>query len=435
MTDDPHDITDHTSTPQPTVSAYLARMQQPPLSVLFCVEFLERFAFYALVSLFTLYLVEQRGFADVEAFSLYGFYLAFTYVAPLFGGLLSRHVRGQLRMAQLGAALLGLGYALLSVDGNVSLYAALCILAVGHGLFKPATPAVLANVYPRLDDRRETAFIVFFLAIQLGAFLAPLSAEAMRQQTGYHAVFILAATALGLATLLLLLFRRRLQAALVAAEPKTETPVRWAALFIMYLIWMLHTTATCAYQLNLPIFVRDHVDLRFGGYQLTTGFWLAFEPLFQLLLAPLTLLGFRFLYRQRIVLSTVAKVGMGMVLLTLPCLFMVKASLESGQFARVSPLWIVVACAASAVPNIFLLPLVLLIISQLAPRRKIGTIFGLWFFLTLLSQRAARMLAPLGQSFSIPTYYGGLAILSLLAAGLWISQVRRIEAALQLETS
>lgn len=404
------------------------------LLVLFIAETLERFAFYVLVSVVTLYLVEHRGLTVDSAFRLYGTMMALAYLAPLVGGIVADRVLRQMRAVILGAALLGVGYTLLLVDSSESLYAAIGILAAGLGLFKPAMPAVLANLYPRLDARRETAFILFFMGMQLGAFLAPITAEATRQRFGWSAVLALSAGAMVAATLLLTVAGRSLSTPPPNPAPPAEPPIRWSALLVIYLIWIFHSAVTGASSASLPLFVRDHVDLTFGGRfspPMSPSLVTACEPIFQFLSAPLVILGFLYLRRRRLEPSSLAKIGIGMVLTVLPCLLMARGALLSAGHERISMFWILGTCMASALPTLFLMPIVLTIISQLAPGRHLGTLFSIWFVLTAMSTKAANALRSLEMLVQPPIFYGTLGLISLATAGLWISQVRRIEAALR----
>lgn len=404
-------------------------MKQASLWTLCVVEMLERFAYYGMLAFLALYLIEQHGIAEAGAFSLFGSFVTLTYLAPLLGGVLADRVLGQLRSVFIGAALLAGGYALLCVQERSALYAGLFMIILGHGLFKPAIAAVIANRYPRLDTRRESAFIVFFLAIQLGAALAPLGALTAPALLGWRASFAASTAAMGLA-LLVLSGQRGLSQPLPPSE--AELPPRWSALLVAYLIGTLHFAAATTLKASLPQFAREHVDLTLGGEfprPLAVSLLQGSEVIFQTLLAPIVLLGLSLLRRRRVELSVVATIGIGMVLVVLPCLLMVRAALQADQGSPVSMLWVLGAYLAVALPNLLLTPMMLVLISQLVPRRHLSTAFALWFALHVVSTKAANALMASKSELSQPLWYGGLGALALLATGLWISQVRRIEAA------
>lgn len=402
--------------------------------MLCAVELLERFAYFSLMEILMFYLTQQRGMDQSAAASSVGNFLALVYLAPLPGALLADRVLGQVRAVLLGAALLAGGYAMLVFHDSGTFYAALLALIAGYGLFKPAIPAVLANSYPRLDASRETAFIVFFLAIQFGAFLAPLASAAAQMNFGWAGSFATSAAAMTLAVLLLLGGRRRLIQAHWPPDAAAEPPPRWSALLVIYLICTLHSVAANSLLVSLPLFARAHVDLTLGGRfanPIPEGSLRSSEVVFQALLVPLVLLGLFFLRRRRVELSVLAKIGIGMVLVVLPCLLMVRASLGAEHGQPVSMLWVLGAYLALALPSLFLTPIVMVLVSQLVPRRHLSTVFAMWFAVTTVSNNVASVLVRMQSGLPEPIWYGGLGLLALLATGLWISQVRRLEAALR----
>lgn len=305
-------------------------------------------------------------------------------------------------------------------------------MIAGLGFFKPVLPAVLANRYPRWDSRREVAFIALFLAIQLGAGLAPLATEMARQRFGWSGSFATSAAGMALAVVLLL-GRGRIPTPLQPATT-AEPPPRWSALLLTYLIYSLYNVAASSLAIVMPLFTRDHTDLTLGGRfpsPISAGWLQASEGAFQILLAPMVILGLIYLRRRRLELSVLAKIGIGMVLMVVPHLLMVSAALAAADGQRVSILWVLGAYLASALPSLFLLPIVLALISQLLPGRHLSTAFSFWFALTAVSHKIAGMLGAGMSQLPLPMWYGGLGLIALLAAGLWISQVRRLGAALR----
>src|ERR1700730_17235104 len=107
------------------------------LFTLCTVEFLERFAFYALSAIFTLFLNEQRGMDEDSAFALFANFMTLIYLAPLLGGVVADRVLGQARAVLVGTVLVGMGYALLLFHKSGTVYTPLFALIAGYGLFKP----------------------------------------------------------------------------------------------------------------------------------------------------------------------------------------------------------------------------------------------------------------------------------------------------------
>jgi POT family proton-dependent oligopeptide transporter len=408
-------------------------MQKGNLFALCLIEGLERFAAYAFLAMFVYFLGEARGMSMEAAASCLGSFVGLSYLAPVLGGFLADRVLGQRRAVLTGIGFLTLGYALLIFHGHGTLYPALAALVLGCGLFKPSVPAVLANQYPRLTAGRETAFFLFYVAIQLGAFAAPLASELARSTLGWSGTFATSAAAMGLAGLVLLIRRRNIAdgPAAVTAEP----PARLSILLLIYLIWMLHQLVVHGLEVSMLFFTRDHVDLTLDGRlsaPLPASWMQGSELACQLILAPVVLGGLYYLRRKRVQLSLSAKAGMAMVLMILPCLIMARAALAVEPELRVSVLWVLGAQLAWAVPSVFLPPMMLSLISHLVPGSRLSTVFALWFVAGALPNRLIGVLmGMLGTSLASPLWYGGLGGLALLAAGLWISQVRRLESALR----
>ncbi|HNO67924.1 MAG TPA: MFS transporter, partial [Pseudomonadota bacterium] len=107
------------------------------LYVLFFTEMWERFGFYLMLALFTLYLTEHYKMSEAEASNIYGWYMFFVYLTPFFGGVLADRVMGYTRAILMGAALLGAGYLVFSIQNQTAFYGALFLLIIGNGLFKP----------------------------------------------------------------------------------------------------------------------------------------------------------------------------------------------------------------------------------------------------------------------------------------------------------
>ena len=155
------------------------------LYVLFFTEMWERFGYYLMLALFVFYLTEHLKMSTAEATSLYGTYTGLVYLAPLLGGLFADRLLGHRRAVLAGAFLMGLGYLTLAIDQRLAMYAAMGLIVLGNGLFKPNISAMVGGLYPAGDPRRDSAFGIFYLGVNIGALFAPLAAGYMRSNYGY----------------------------------------------------------------------------------------------------------------------------------------------------------------------------------------------------------------------------------------------------------
>ena len=166
------------------------------LYVLFATEMWERFSFYSMLALFTLYLRDSQqgfGWTAAEATALYSNYLAFVYASPLIGGLIADRITGYRKAVMIGGFFFMAGHGLLSIPALWAVYLALTCLVIGNGFFKPNVSTMVGNLYPEGSHLKDRAYNIFYMGINVGAFLAPIVMEIVRQTAGFHAAFAVAA--------------------------------------------------------------------------------------------------------------------------------------------------------------------------------------------------------------------------------------------------
>jgi POT family proton-dependent oligopeptide transporter len=142
--------------------------------VLFCVEIWERFGYYGMGSLLVLYMVQQRRFGDARADFIWGAFSALVYSMPMLGGYLGDRVLGLRRTLVLGALTLGLGYLLLSVPLDATLFPAMGLIALGNGLFKVNPNNLVSRLHEGEHSKLDILFTVYYVSLQLGAFVSIL---------------------------------------------------------------------------------------------------------------------------------------------------------------------------------------------------------------------------------------------------------------------
>ncbi len=166
------------------------------LYVLFGTEMWERFSFYSMLALFTLYLRDPNegfGWTAAEATALYANYLMFVYASPLIGGLIADKITGYRKAVMIGGFFFMAGHGLLSIPAIWAVYAALTCLVIGNGFFKPNVSTMVGNLYPDGSPLKDRAYNIFYMGINVGAMLAPIVMEVVRNYAGFHAAFAVAA--------------------------------------------------------------------------------------------------------------------------------------------------------------------------------------------------------------------------------------------------
>ncbi len=163
------------------------------LFTLFFAEMWERFSFYGMRSLLILYMTKGfLGLEDGAAYGVYGSYGALVYATPFLGGILADRYLGCRHAVILGGALMAAGHLLMGVDSAAPFYAALGLLIVGNGFFKPNISTMVGSLYPPASTRRDAGFTLFYMGINLGAAISPLLCGYIGEKYGWHYGFGLA---------------------------------------------------------------------------------------------------------------------------------------------------------------------------------------------------------------------------------------------------
>lgn len=161
-------------------------LRQPPgIKVIFFTEMWERFSYYGMRALLVLYLVNALGYSRDNALALYGMYTGLVYLTPLIGGAFADRYLGKRRAAVIGGAVMVLGHFAMAFEPL--LHVALGLIIVGNGFFKPNTTAMVGDLYDGENDpRRAGGYSIFYMGVNLGAFMSPLIAGTLGEKLGWH---------------------------------------------------------------------------------------------------------------------------------------------------------------------------------------------------------------------------------------------------------
>jgi amino acid/peptide:H+ symporter len=177
----------------------------------------ERFSYYGMRALLVLYLVSYQGWIPREANGVYKWYTSLVYLTPLFGGYLADRFLGLRAAIILGGILMAVGHFLMAFEPIPIFYAALLFLIIGNGFFKPNISTMVGKLYPKNDPRRDGAFTIFYVGINLGAGLAPIVCGSLRKAYGFHAGFTAAGVGMGIGLAIFIVFQRRIARDIAAA--------------------------------------------------------------------------------------------------------------------------------------------------------------------------------------------------------------------------
>lgn len=162
------------------------------LAKLFFAEMWERFSFYGMRALLVLYMTKHLEWRQEDAAGVYAAYGALVYSTPLLGGIVADRILGNRRAVMLGGTLMAIGHFVLAIEHPIAFYGALALLIVGNGFFKPNISGMVGKLYEQGDPRRDSGFTLFYMGVNTGAFLAPLTCGYLGENWGWHYGFGLA---------------------------------------------------------------------------------------------------------------------------------------------------------------------------------------------------------------------------------------------------
>lgn len=425
------------------------------LAYLLFTETWERFSFYGMKALLVFYLTKAFLFSDRAAYAIYGSYTALVYATPVLGGLLADRLLGFRKAVLLGGVLMALGHFAMVVANLQVFYGALALLICGNGLFKPNISSLVGRLYANDDPRRDSAFTIFYMGINLGAFLAPIACGYLGERLGWHWGFGLA----GIGMLLGLLVFLRAQPLLVGlAEPPARSSGRgafaglsgeaWVYLGVLPavgLAWQLvqHGALVgsmlivfgavvflglCVYQTRLPdqvgrnrlgvallltlisvvfwsffeqtgtsmsMFTDRNVDRSLFGISIPASQFQSVDGLFILLLAPVFSLLWLYLARRRLEPNTPLKFALGIIQLGLGFAALYIGAETSRATGVVPMFWLILCYFLHATGELCLSPIGLSMITKLAPKGVTGILMGTWFLAYSFAQYVAALIAQL----------------------------------------
>jgi POT family proton-dependent oligopeptide transporter len=401
------------------------------LMVLFFTEMWERFGFYTMLAVFTLYMDETLGWSDSYKGQIYGLYLGFVYFTPIAGGWIADKVLGYRKTIILGAIILGSGYFLLSLSGPSMLwifYLALIVLVIGNGLFKANISVLVGNLYESGSQLKDSGYNIFYMGINLGAFLAPLAATWLHNYFGsYQPAFAAAGSGMVLSLVVFEIWKKRYLhadqrdvhtgAPLDKDEkisPKQEKERIFALLTIFAIViffWMSFHQNGFA----LTLFAQRSTVLIDW---LKPETYATFNPLFILLLTPLIVVFWNWLRKQGREPSTPAKIGLGMFISGLSLIIMVIGCLAGGDADanNMGPQWLISTYFVITIGELCLSPMGLSFVSKVAPARIRGTMMGGWFGATAIGNYLSGLFGGFYNSFSHHLFFGFLVVLLFISA-------------------
>ena len=400
------------------------------LYLLFFTEMWERFSYYGMRAILMYYLTKTYlqgglGINSAEASIIYGNFTGLVYFTPLIGGWLADKYLGQRLAVTIGGITMMFGqFALFLMNNMTGLYIGLFLLIIGNGFFKPNISILVGNLYKDGDERRDSAFSIFYMGINLGALIAPIVIGVLTDDIfaakdnngeiisyGYRYGFLASSIGMLLGQVVFNLlapkylgeigkkpvvkFEKQEEGQQVDTLNKEEKD-KISVIFILFLFavffWAGFEQAGSSIALYTDNYIDRDVTLPFiGDWTIPSSWFQSVNPFFVVTLAPLFAMFWSSPLGRKI--STPIKMGMGMVILGIGFWFMLGAVSERGgdiknTAVKASLFWLVMTYFIHTVGELCISPVGLSVVTKLSPPKLASVLMAVW----MLSSSVANFL-------------------------------------------
>jgi len=406
------------------------------LFLLFMTEMWERFSYYGMRALLVLYAVAATnaanpglGWDSPQALTLYAWYTGLTYFTPLFGGWLADNFIGQRKAVIIGGLLMALGqFSLASPldtlgtsapwsagmlgiafpETATSFYVGLTLLILGNGFFKPNISTMVGDLYKQGDARRDGAFTIFYMGINLGAFLAPLVCSTLGEDPahGWRIGFFAAGIGMTISVIIQLAFAQRYIGDIgrqpaakrsLAMAGGTKHPLtqderdRLRVIFVIFVFVVMFWAAFEQAGGLLNLFADQYTDRAVASFTVPTGWFQSLNPLFIVLLAPFFSMLWSKLGDSGRNPKTPVKMYLGLLQVALGFMFLVVAVFEMQRTADMKSgmVWLILGYLFHTTGELCISPVGLSMVTKLAPLRLGSLMMGVWFMINFVANTLA----------------------------------------------
>jgi POT family proton-dependent oligopeptide transporter len=382
------------------------------LYILFFTEMWERFSYYGMRSLLILYMTsyllldpekayDVLGYSTLESVlasifgqlnvqqmssQIYGLYTGLVYFTPFFGGILADQFFGQRKTVYLGGTLMAIGHFLMASESLFLL--ALLFLILGNGAFKPNISTQVGSLYPEGDPRRDRAFTIFYMGINLGAFFSPLICGTLGQKVGWHWGFGAAGVGMCLGLVVYYFGNRLLPRDVIkhegahVVEKQKLTRDEWLRVGALCFLCLLNIMFWGVYEQQgntLQLWANERTNWNFFGWQIPSTWFQAFNPAMIFIFAPVLNIVWAWQARRGSEPSSITKMGVGCILCGAAYVLMILAARAVPENERGHVLWLVGTVFIFTMGELYLSPIGLSLVTKVAPRRIISMMMGVWF--------------------------------------------------------
>ena len=419
------------------------------LYVLFFTEMWERFSYYGMRAILVLYLVAATndgnaglGWTNVEALALYGWYTMFVYVASIPGGWIADKFLGQKKSVLYGGILLVAGHSILAVEEMWAFYTGLGLIIGGVGLLKPNISTMVGGLYKQGDIRRDEGFTIFYIGINVGAFLSALIVGYVGENYGWHYGFGLAGIGMAAGLIQYVLGQKHLQnvgnflgaSNDVSDKEAMKKPLtkiekdRIVVLFISFLLVIVFWGAFEQAGGLMNIYASEKTDRMLMGWLVPASWFQSLNAMFIIFLGTSVAVFWAKRKLQGKLSTSLFKMIIGLIIMGSGFFFMTAAAGQYESDGSSAMYWLVLAYLFHTVGELCISPVALSYITKLAPVKYASLMMAVYFAMTGFGNKLAGVLGEASDSLGEYTIFTGIAAFCMIFGGLVLLFRKKLEA-------
>lgn len=411
------------------------------LFVLFFTEMWERFSYYGMRAILVLYLVTQTtganpglGWTTGEALALYGWYTMLVYVASIPGGWIADRLIGQKKSVLIGGLTLCLGHSILAVEEMWAFYTGLGLIIAGVGLLKPNISTMVGGLYDLGDIRRDKGFTIFYIGINIGAFLSSLIVGYIGEVHGWHYGFGLAGIGMLLGQIVYMAGQKHLthvgnllaKTDDPAEKAKYDQPLtniekdRVKVLLLSFLIVIVFWGAFEQAGGLMNIYTLEKTNRVIAGMTIPASVFQSLNAAFIILLGTTVAGYWATRSSKNKEASSLFKMAIGTMIMGTGFFFMTAASAQFEANGSSAMYWLVFAYLFHTIGELCASPVALSFITKLAPVKYASIMMGVYFAMTGFGNKLAGLLGESAADLGEYVIFSGIAVFCI-AFGLLIT--------------
>lgn len=423
------------------------------LYILFFTELWERFSYYGMRAILVLFMISSAtgdnpgfGWDEADAISLYGTYTMLVYVMSIAGGLVADKLWGQKRTVLIGGLLLCLGHGILAVESIWAFYAGLGLIILGVGGLKPNISTMVGGLYQQGDVRRDKGFTIFYIGINIGAFLSALIVGGVAEVYGWHYGFGLAGIGMLIGQAVFMWGQKFLRGVgeatkdlspeEIEAKKRPLTAVEVDRMKVMGISFLLIIIFWGAFEQAgglMNIYTAQKTDLSlsfslpFVGDAIPAS-WFQSVNAFFIITLGVPIASFWVWWKNRgKESSSIFKMATGVIIMGSGFLFMSAASLQFEAEGSSAMYWLVLAYLFHTIGELCASPVALSYITKLAPLKYASLMMGVYFAATGLGNKVAGLVGEWSQSAGELEIFTGIAIFCTIIGLLVIALLKPLK--------